>query len=164
MLGTTLDGCSANEVSLDLALIRLDQRVPLNLVTPKHPPSGRCTTDPLFEGTMIGYGPRGIPLASLDRHRNYTTSVGWTRAPQQIGGDLYTNGWIGTPNPLDPYFWYLGPFPGDSGGALIDTATGNLCGVVSRTYPSGMYALATLGNINGDRRAGSSGQVSLLFS
>lgn len=141
MLGTSLDTCSANDVSLDLALIRLDRRVPLNLVSPKHPPSGRCTVDPLFQGTMIGYGPRGIPFASNDNLRNFTTSAGWTLAPQQVGGDLYTNGWVITPNPIDPWFWYFGPFPGDSGGALIDATTGNLCGVVSRAYAAPVFGL-----------------------
>lgn len=78
ILHRAIDSCSAEDSALDLALIRLDKRVPLSLVTPKHPPNGPCSPNFQINGTVIGYGPTSNVFAtgSDDPQRNYTTSNG----------------------------------------------------------------------------------------
>lgn len=127
----------------DLALIRLDQRVPMtgpNAIRPKHPAGSNgeagCANE--FDGgVLIGYGPKKLLSAeALDPTRNFKSSGGWSReAPCFPGGacasgeyNVFRNSWVTV---FESYGGILG---GDSGGALLND-TGRLCGINSRHYP-----------------------------
>lgn len=64
-------------------------------------------------------------------------------------GNIYLNTYTIPPPPLwipgAQEYWYDGPLRGDSGGALIDADTGNLCGVNSRFYPGGVVPFLYVG-------------------
>lgn len=168
ILERAVDSCSNEDSALDLALIRLDKRVPLSLVTPKHPINGHCSPQPQINGTIIGYGPTSNIFSggSDDPQRNYTTSDGWTLTSLTTG-NVYINSYLIPPGQghipgLE--YWYDGPLKGDSGGALIDADTGNLCGVTSRFYPAGVNPFAFASDIDDGEWDRSSGQISMSFS
>jgi len=137
-----MDLCYQSEAGKDVALIRLDQRIPTTLIKPTNPavlgtapspPScyqGLDTSD--FTGTVVGYGRDELDLTpGLDgdwdlgwtgndaRERQHATSVDWFRE-----GSVVRNDW-------SIYSTYEGVLPGDSGGALF-SSNGRICGVNSR--------------------------------
>jgi hypothetical protein len=69
------DACSKDDSSLDLALIQLDERVPLSIARPMHLPFGgypSCSTtfgDDAFDGTLIGFGAAQSPWTRRWKHR-----------------------------------------------------------------------------------------------
>jgi hypothetical protein len=137
------DECSHDDAARDLALIKLDQRVPLSVLTPKHPPlPGDCTSESSFTGTLVGFGPTTGLYFDVDNYlvtRVYKDSDGWELFTE-VHGNYYDNVWAVPPAPLWlpglHEFWYNGFVKGDSGGALIANSTGKLCGVISRFAPT----------------------------
>jgi hypothetical protein len=136
--------CSNEDAAKDVALIKLDHRVPLSAVRPKHPPINgvqRCDDfvnnggqgddedDDNFEGMLIGFGRTGSEIAPGDPvpYRTWRTSANWDR--EDVGGFVYRNSWKFTST-------YTGNLAGDSGGPLLTTGGGELlCGISSRYYP-----------------------------
>jgi len=121
---TAIDQCSDNDVAKDMALIQLDERVPMAAVLPKHVPGLGPEPGPMckdflnssdFNATLVGFG------GSSD-WRTFLSSGGWGRQYQSAGA-IYHNAWFTD-----------GSYPGsseggDSGGALVNNAM--LCGVDS---------------------------------
>jgi hypothetical protein len=137
-----IDSCSGDEGARDLALIYLDQRIPLSFRHPIHPPGGSpaptsCLNAVPNQFDQIGYGPTCElipgPLTQCpctggcpSPFRNLQTDIGWSVIPH--GADFaWENIWgIAT---------WKGPEFGDSGGALVAVPNGALCGITSRFAP-----------------------------
>lgn len=137
-LGTNGDWDGA----LDLALIKLDEPVPLSVAAPMHPPlllggGPACTQSGEFPGEIIGYAD--------DTDRRVNTIPDWERGTVEPGRAVYQSDWVFYV-PLVPGFevtsfsavivatedsgaFYDGIEPGDSGGPLV--SNGRLCGVAS---------------------------------
>jgi hypothetical protein len=118
----------------DLALIRLDRRVPGAVAKPIHPPILDVPACPhtQFTGILIGYGCRKLVLIGgknrcARQEQNASVSTGWSFDSSPSIGAIYTNDW----SLIDGYH---GSMWGDSGGPLMDEA-GNLCGVISGAGP-----------------------------
>jgi hypothetical protein len=142
-----IDSCSALDASRDLALIKLDHRVPLGQIPPIHPPGGigECLTGSLDfdDGVLVGYGGTDMFLADPESPtRNWNSSSGWG-----IGftadGWTYSNDWDQMGPLVPPTWWYNGPLHGDSGGPLL--ISGKLCGISSRFYPQFSFPLPQIG-------------------
>lgn len=128
-----------NEDAQDLALIRLDTRVPASIARPIHIsltpdvcPAGFPNATG-FTGTSIGFGtnmPNDSPCGPIQELRRYSTHDGWFRFDQPDGA-VYNKTFF---NSLLFCSEYSGIVKGDSGGAIIDEA-GHLCGVVSSIFP-----------------------------
>lgn len=138
----------ATDASRDMALIRLDDRVPLSLVRPLHVPllgTPKCPQSDEFWGLIVGIG-------SDDQNRRQSdASSGYVRETGPSPGDVYTKNWplpvpvaaLGVPMPhfigteaFLSFLVYNGIEAGDSGGPLVwrDGNERRLCGVASRTY------------------------------
>ncbi|WP_437299134.1 trypsin-like serine protease [Sorangium sp. So ce426] len=151
------------DASRDLALIKLDRRVPMSFVKPLHPYVGgtymsgvKCPQSGDFLGKIVGFG-GGSDL------RRESIDGSYHRDTSPTGGDLYVKDWllpIPVAIPLDfgmlPIVGtgaaaslgdYGGIEGGDSGGPLVtkfvweypDSYPGvltSLCGVASGTYPT----------------------------
>src|SRR6266545_475606 len=84
-LGTEVDACSRNESSQDIALIKLDERVPISTIRPLHPPLAGVPScyDTLsdrddFIATVVGFGKTDILGAQPDVHvLNFNQTTGW---------------------------------------------------------------------------------------
>lgn len=143
-----VDLCYQENAAKDVAIIRLDERVPLSLVQPRPPgivgnptftlsPSCLAGHDPDdFVATAVGFGKTwsmagAFPSGNAARERHYQESEGWFRE-----SGVLRNEWLATST-------YEGSLPGDSGGALF---TSRLCGVLSRhvatTTPPGVASEA----------------------
>ncbi len=139
-----VDLCVQSEAALDIALVRLDQRVPTTQFAPVNPPilgnpgltwSPSCTQgldSSDFTATVVGYGRDELDLTPLvdgdwdlgssgndARQRQQATSSDWFRE-----SGVVRNEW-------SVWSTYEGLLPGDSGGALFSNK-GRLCGVNSR--------------------------------
>ena len=127
----------------DIAIFRLDERVPSTVARPLHPggilDAPSCSDDPAT-ATNVGYGARslflseGIPHpAPIDNslsglHRTFNTDDDWS-LELGGGGGLYRNAFE-TLLFLDLEYTYGGSLDRDSGGPLVQ---GNrACGVASR--------------------------------
>jgi len=120
-----------NEDAQDLALIRLDTRVPASIAQPIHIsltpdvcPAGFPNATG-FTGTSVGFGtnmPNDSPCGPISELRRYSTHDGWFRFGQPDGA-IYNKTFF---NSLLFCSEYSGIVKGDSGGAFIDE-TGRLC-------------------------------------
>ena len=124
-----------NEIAQDVALIRLDARVPATLARPRHIPRevDICGADGDFDGfvaTTIGFGHiwhDGGPCPFVGGpERRYSTHDGWYGFEQPSGG-VYSKRFF---NSLNLCGEYSGVVKVDSGGTFLDAAD-QLCGVVS---------------------------------
>ena len=121
---------NSNDSAQDLALMRLDDRVPSSVARPIHPPltDNTCGTD--FTGTIIGFGSNfhePAPCFDILAWRRYSTHDGWLRFSFP-DGVVYERAFAN----FYPLYCdqYSGIARGDSGGALIDDS-GNLCGIIN---------------------------------
>lgn len=129
----------------DVALFRLDRRVPSTIAKPIHPPSilgtDECPVDD-FDAANVGYGPRSISNAygwgnpaPVDDYasRTYKIADSWEFTAKD-GGAVYRDTWS-TLAFWDLEYTFDGALPGDSGGPLVqvDETPAVLCGVASRT-------------------------------
>ncbi len=155
-LPTELNNCSRNEASQDIALIKLDSRVPVSTIRPLHPPLAGVPScyDTLsdrddFIATVVGFGKTDILGAQPDVHvLNFNQTTGW-QLMSTDDGHTYSNFWI--VSPLLPSI-YGGGLGGDSGGPLIST-DGLLCGVTSRYYPATTGAPLFIAEVGSDHAA-----------
>lgn len=155
-IGGTLNACSENSRTLDIALLHLDRRVAFSETNRFHPPiiGGRatCTLDDEFRGVIVGYGPTGV-YSDNGGTRHYSFEDDWERESRDAGSE-YVSEWfipvLGiTPETqfsvflalLDPI--YDGMNPGDSGGPLLQVDGNNapiaLCGVASSPFVDTVY-------------------------
>ncbi len=161
-----IDSCTEQDAARDIALVRLDRRVP-RPTFPKNPPllSGMTSCNAMsgdrvqidgdvvefdadsFDGRVVGYGATdpdfleflgnavGIRNDDLPGHRNqrHDEDNRWDRevVDSDEGLAIYENQY-------DAFEEYLGPMPGDSGGALLARLDGPevLCGITSRFAPA----------------------------
>jgi hypothetical protein len=152
-LSIPIDECSQLHASMDIALVRLDHRVPIIQVAPIHPASTATVTCQTwlaanggdisdFDATVVGYGdtdpPKALPLPIFTGGggaRTYNGSgdwnLTWTAGSTEA---VYNNAWSFVPF----YTPYTGILPGDSGGPMFIELPGGslLCGVNSRIYPT----------------------------
>lgn len=143
-----MDFCLGNNdasAAFDVALIRLDDRVPLSRVRPLHPaltPMQGCSAFEHagnFFGYLIGYGSDNGTISV----RRFSGQDGWSRQSETCSvlplkctnsETEYENHWALTSH-------YYGGQPGDSGGALVADNGGSvqyLCGIVSNEYTNGV--------------------------
>ncbi|MBC8067081.1 MAG: trypsin-like serine protease [Deltaproteobacteria bacterium] len=140
-IGDTIDMCSKDDPSQDLAIVRLDERVPVSQVTPMHVPVlpgyPGCdeTLGIAFDATAIGFGECVIgPAAGVcpgpPYPRTFSTSNGYSRESvrpipfplppfffiDDLPGAVYSRYWLGEEFVFGSYDGIL---PGDSGGPLI---------------------------------------------
>lgn len=140
----------------DLALIRLDRRVPAALATPRFPLlSGNCGRPGNWDGEVNGFSSRvpdadqafvtllgqDCPLMTYNFPYRRSGIVGkWNFAAEpglpcngDFGGGCWKKTWVG--NNWEACSWTdNAPLKGDSGGPLFDDQ-GNLCGIYSYFYP-----------------------------
>ncbi|WP_437937296.1 trypsin-like serine protease [Sorangium sp. So ce341] len=127
------DGIDDDERSRDIAVFRLDTRVPRTLAKPLHlPDEDACGSS--FDGTIVGFGSGADDLLICDdvppirRYSRYPLE--YDRSHEDYG-DLFYDETIWTlvnwPFICDEFD---GSYNGDSGGALLDDE-GRLCGAVS---------------------------------
>ncbi len=118
------------DIAEDIAVFRLDKRVPRAIAKPRHPPmSPQTCPSGDFDGTIVGYG-KGFGVCSdPPTRRRYGTDSGWERSNEDTGS-VYRNHWQTLFQICDEY---AGTTSGDSGGPLLD-ANGNIC-AVSSTIP-----------------------------
>lgn len=125
-----LDILDTNEVAKDLAVFRLDQRVPASVAKPLHlplhPGDPTCGND--IEATLVGYG-LGFEVCAdpPEQLRRTGTDPDWIREDYSPDGAIYFNNWYTLFQICQEYQGVTG---GDSGGALIDP-NGVLCGIIS---------------------------------
>jgi hypothetical protein len=133
-----------NDAYRDVALVQLDERVPLARLNPLHPPNnspsnyvpGCRNLGEDFTGIVIGYGEKTFTQPEPDlMPRNANSSNGWQSEcpgllPNACGGEefYYENNWT----LLTPY---EGSLPGDSGGALVRVREANSAGTNPGSYP-----------------------------
>lgn len=149
-IGDTISTCTKDDPSRDLAIVRLDQRIPLSQITPMHVPllPGYPGCEEAlgdgFEAITIGFGEceNWNAAASCpgdpDHPRTFATSGGYGREtdrpmpPFEIGvPPIYLT--TDLPGALYSGYWdflefaatgtYDGILPGDSGGPLISAAS-----------------------------------------
>jgi len=124
------DNSNSNDSAQDLALMRLDERVPSSVARPVHPPLGDNTCGTDFTGTIIGFGSNfhdPAPCFDILALRRHSTHDGWLRFSFPDG--------VVYERPFANFYplycdQYSGIARGDSGGALIDDS-GNLCGIIN---------------------------------
>jgi hypothetical protein len=127
-VSSPIDQCSDDTVAKDLALILLDERIPMSVVSPLHVPGVGLTTGPTCKnaGSTFDFGATLVGFGGSSDWRTYLHSSGWKRQSQSAGA-IYHNAWF-----LDGSYPGASE-PGDSGGALL---RGNvLCGVTSGHIP-----------------------------
>ena len=129
----SVDEADDEDIAMDVALFRLDERVPAGVASPIFPsltPNACPGGD--FTGTLVGYGPDNEPTLdppglcgdlSSDAIRRFSASSGWERSDEDTGS-VYRNHWTIATNPCV----YNGVVGGDSGGALIGPS-GQLCAI-----------------------------------
>ncbi len=137
-----VDGASKNDSSTDLAIFRLDARIPISRIQPMHLPLNgyhdcKSMMPGAFPGILIGFGATAPPVnitagGDYEGIRNFHDSSGWAResdhpaAPyvypvtnEDMDGAVYANYWIdGAEYPVT----YHGALKGDSGGPLVTEA------------------------------------------
>jgi hypothetical protein len=141
-----IDASNNENTASDLALIRLDQPVPTNVVPlapiagfSAPPGSQPCTSISENGGyaTEVGFGPTAgsfcnsqtICASDSSPGRNYATAGGWSYATASAGEQYLQNTWSTSD--------YYGIAHGDSGGALV---WGNqVCGINSAMIWSGAF-------------------------
>lgn len=138
------------DVAADVALIRLDELVPPFVAKPLHPALGADDCGESFTGTIVGYSGivtsgivEDICLNRLEPLRDFNTSIDWNFSPAANGG-YYTRYWD-----LFDCSSYGGPGKSDSGGPLIRTDNGALCGVASSYVPLLYRATYSAINVSG---------------
>ncbi len=142
-----VDIMDLDSVSRDIALFRLDARVPSSVTKPLHPPIApsdlRCTSP--TTATQIGYG-KGYEVCSDPPtiQRRSGTDNSWTREIEDFGA-IFSNDWIGL---FQICAEYGGATKGDSGGLLLG-ANGAMCAVISSsTYTNIVVPLPLSSMIN----------------
>ena len=142
---TGIDPLSNDDSSRDLALVKLDTRVPFSKATPLHPPIlgvPECFENVDFEGLIVGFGDtlwadsESWWDASEPPARRWQSSEGYYHQSHDYGGtyDVY---WAVPPPPINPE-WYYGILAGDSGGPLerrsrrSESDFDHLCGWMDR--------------------------------
>jgi hypothetical protein len=148
--------CDDTYAASDLAVIHLDQRIPINAIRPVDMPitSGRPCPQDNFDAVLVGYGPTGpVTLADLgllsSGSRNFRESSGWGIFHSPGVGLVHHNSWnafLSYTTPFANIDFYGGGLSGDSGGGLIRRgASPNennpfndlLCGIVAGHRPGG---------------------------
>ncbi|WP_437795231.1 trypsin-like serine protease [Sorangium sp. So ce693] len=128
-----IDWIDDDLLSRDIAVFRLDTRVPRTLARPLHlPDEDACGSS--FDGTIVGFGSGAddlIVCSDVPPLRRYSHSpLEYDRSHEDYGDIFYDETiWtlINWPFICDEYD---GSYDGDSGGALLDEE-GRLCGAVS---------------------------------
>ncbi len=140
-----IGGLSDQDTSIDLALFKLDQRVPSTMAKPPRLPildGPECPQSGKFQGTIIGFGGNRLYNESDPSKRRYKNEFGWDRNyVWSTIGAYYSRHWIIPGIYTDDF--YTGSLRGDSGGPLAiqdptndpDDSPYVLCGVGSRYYP-----------------------------
>jgi hypothetical protein len=144
-IGGYVSSCTKIDPSRDLAIMRLDERVPLSEITPMHVPikPGYPSCDDTlgggFDGTIVGFGDCGVADTECpgesDGHtpRTTTTIGGWGRewthpVPPFETGVPFVYWTVDLPGGLYSTYaplvdltlgLYHGSLPGDSGGPLV---------------------------------------------
>ena len=128
--GNPIQFCTDGGSSHDVALFRLDQRIPTTLVRPLHPPilnggppSPSCRAgldDSDLTITLVGYGP-------TDSDGDFGTRTAATSEDWEAQDGILEEGW-------NFGFGYEGALRGDSGGPAISADTGRLCGLNSAYF------------------------------
>ncbi len=156
-LTVPLDEDNEQDRAKDVAVIRLDTRVPPSVANPIRPAgltTPRCghTFD---SGTIVGFGPRVLascgfifcgPASGLVNIRNFTTSDGWER---DINSD-------GSASLFNEFFRlsYDGLVKGDSGGPLFDGANDRVCGVASNVHVGPVHISSYFAALDTDTNIG----------
>lgn len=123
----SFDVARNNDRARDVAVIRLDTRVPSTVVPSPLRPAGLvddgCWPD-FNDGVVVGFGHREFDFVAqgIFDVRNYSVSDGWTRRTHDFG-QTYAN--------VFNILAYEGTLPGDSGGPLLDHRRDRACGVNS---------------------------------
>lgn len=139
--GAPVNLCSSSGAAKDVALIRLDRRIPVRQVRPIRPPIDRFgNEDPRyscyssvadtndFAAWSVGFG--RIGWSDSVTYRTHYLNHDWDYEDDG-GGEWYIE------NKWTSWLGYTGPLEGDSGGALVHG--GRLCGVNSRHYPTASW-------------------------
>jgi hypothetical protein len=117
-----------DQVARDLALVRLDTRVPSTVVKPHHIPTSPGVCGDSFNGTIVGYGV-GFDVCANPAvaFRRFNTLNGFNRTNEASSFDIVYNDIT-----LSPWICasYDGVTPGDSGGPVLRDDD-MLCGVTS---------------------------------
>ncbi|WP_437985459.1 trypsin-like serine protease [Sorangium sp. So ce117] len=139
-----------DERSRDIAVFRLDTRVPRTLARPLHlPDEDACGS--VFDGTIVGFGGDTddiLVCSDIPSMRRYSSStLEYDRSHEDYGDIFYdTSMWtlINWPWVCDEY---EGSYGGDSGGPLLDD-DGRLCGAVSgKTFGGALPGTYFLENV-----------------
>ncbi|WP_236644301.1 trypsin-like serine protease [Sorangium cellulosum] len=139
-----------DERSRDIAVFRLDTRVPRTLARPLHlPDEDACGS--VFDGTIVGFGGDTddiLVCSDIPSLRRYSSSpLEYDRSHEDYGDIFYdTSIWtlVNWPWVCDEY---EGSYGGDSGGPLLDDE-GRLCGAVSgKTFGGALPGTYFLENV-----------------
>jgi len=127
-LNTSGSYTNSHDARTDIAIMRLDDPGVVADIKPVHPaglPGTPACSPPLTNTTIIGYGDTFDHENHWNQRRTFQviTDTNWVRDDEPGGGTgSFEAAFGGT---------YNGMLHGDSGGALVDNTTGNLCGIAS---------------------------------
>lgn len=125
------------EIARDIAVFRLDVRVPRAIARPRNPSLVADSCPDGFEGTLVGFGESWHDESDDQKAcddgagtvRRSSVVGGWHRTHTFPLGSVYKHDWV---FPVITPCKYNGFGSGDSGGPVFD-ANGQLCGVMSVT-------------------------------